>query len=74
MKEIKHNGYSMEVESKKTPSGLWRSDARIKYGSDSISIGVLPYAREGYDSEAEAEQKTVAEAKAWIDKKASFNS
>ena len=69
MKLLKHNGYDIEVKSRKTPSGLWRSDAQIKYGSDSISIGVLPYGRKGYDSEAQAEEKTVADAKAWIDKK-----
>lgn len=74
MKSFNHNGYKIELTSKKTTSGLWRSTAGIKYGSDWISIEVRQYGRDGYDSETDAEEKTIAEAKLWIDRKTTFKS
>lgn len=64
-----HQGNRIEVTTNSTETGYWLASAHIRYGSDRITIQVMPSSQPGYNSENEALERTVAEARAWLDGK-----
>jgi hypothetical protein len=67
---IKHGNYQIEIdEPKQTKSKLWVTSAHIVHGGSKTSMSIRPAGVDGYPTREEAWEKTLAEAKRWIDLK-----